>query len=59
MLLADARIDPNIKDRRGNSPLMFAIKQNLVNLVEVLLPDPRVDLSQRDNYKRSEEEVKR
>ena len=59
MLLADPRTDPNIKNGEGNSPLMKAIKRRFEDGVELLLPDPRVDLGERDSYVRSGEEVKR
>ena len=64
-LLLDARADPNIKDPpydeeyEGFSPLMFAVRHNQVDCVKLLLADPRVDLTYRNEYKRSEEEVAR
>ena len=58
LLLCDKRTDPNIKDLEpdgyesiiweGDSPLMFAVKWNLVDCVKLLLADPRVDLSERE-----------
>ena len=59
LLISDKRTDPNLKDNRGDSPLMVAVKHNRVACVELLLADPRVDLVTRDDYKRSEEEMAR
>ena len=61
LLISDNRTDPNIKDNRGNSPLMFAVKRNFrfEDCAKLLLADPRVDLMTRDNYKRSRGEVNR
>ena len=53
------RVDPNIKNNNGDSALMHVVKHNKVEFLEILLTDPCVDLSTRDNYRRSEEEVKR
>ena len=59
LLLKNRRVDPNIKNNNGDSALMHVVKHNKVKFLEILLADPRVDLSTRDNYRRSEEEVKR
>ena len=61
LLISDNRTDPNIRDNRGNSPLMFAVKRNFrfEDCAKLLLADPRVDLMTRDNYKRSRGEVNR
>ena len=58
LLLSDERTDPNIKSYEqytekdevceGDSPLMYAVKWNYVDCVKLLLADPRVDLSERE-----------
>ena len=58
LLLNDERTDPNIKSYEqytekdevceGDSPLMYAVKWNYVDCVKLLLADPRVDLSERE-----------
>ena len=59
LLLDDSRMDPNIKNNSGDSALMHVVKHNKVEYLEILLADPRVDVSTRDNYVRKEEEIKR
>ena len=55
-LLTDNRIDCNIRNLDGLSPLMLAVCRNFRPAVELLLADNRVDLLTRDEYRRSEEE---
>ena len=59
LLTSDARNDPNIKYDDDVSMLIMAVKLNRVECIELLLPDPRFDLIERDKYKRSEVEVVR
>ena len=39
----------NVPNRRGNTPIMWALKVDQTEIVEILLRCPRVDLSCRDN----------
>ena len=34
----------NVPDRRGDTPIMIALKRNMTEIVEILLRCPRVDL---------------
>ncbi|CAH6421262.1 Ankyrin repeat protein [uncultured virus] len=43
VLLADKRVDVNIY-HEGHTPLMWAIHQNDIQIVELLVNHPRVDL---------------
>ena len=60
ILLNDTRTNPNIRTfYEGDSALMCAIKQTQLEVVKLLLGDPRTDLQTRDNYKRSQREITR
>ena len=49
-LLADARVDPNVQCGRYNrTSLMRAIQRSKINVVELLLRCPRVDITLKDN----------
>ena len=43
LLLADPRVDPNLPERGGQTPLYAASGRGMDRCVEVLLSDPRVD----------------
>ena len=51
VLLRCPRVDPSLKDRQGNFPVMVAIKESLKEdtaMARMLILCPRVDLSTRD-----------
>jgi len=48
MLAADARVNLNIKNTHGNTPLMYCLKTGRVDMARVLLQNPRVDLDTTD-----------
>jgi ankyrin repeat protein len=43
LLLANDRIDPNLGDEEGDTPLMWAKRSNREAIVKVLLVDDRID----------------
>ena len=49
LLAADARVDLNIKNGAGDSPLMFCLKNKKVEMAKVLLLNPWVDLDTMDS----------
>ena len=57
--MMDDRVEPNIRDNQGNSPLMAAVMLNHVGCVKSILADARVNLSERSNYKRSDGDATR
>ena len=48
MLSEDKRVDMNIKNSNGNTPLMYCLKTGRVEMARLLLQDPRVDLDTTD-----------
>merc|ERR1712066_1064792 len=48
MEAADARVNLNIKNTHGNTPLMYCLKTGRVDMARVLLQNPRVDLDTTD-----------
>jgi len=48
MLAEDIRVDLNIKNKNGNTPLMYCLKTGRVEMARMLLQDPRVDLDTTD-----------
>ena len=48
ILLNCPRVDPNLLDQDGNSPAMYAIKEEKRDMARLLIGCPRVDLSTRD-----------
>ncbi|HHT0592901.1 TPA: ankyrin repeat domain-containing protein [Legionella anisa] len=52
-LLTSDKINPNKADSEGNSPLMYAIEQNNVALVKLLINDRRVNLNARNKNGKS------
>ena len=48
VLLKCPRVDPNLKNKDGNSPLMKAIKEKKTAMARLLIQCPRVDLRTRD-----------
>ena len=57
-LLADARVDPNVQCGRYNrTSLMGAIERSKINVVELLLRCPRVDITLRDNQGDTAQEI--
>merc|ERR1712107_338460 len=54
ILVGDGQADPNVKDSKGNSALMIAVKTRDVVLVKLLLAHPDVDLDTRDHHRPSD-----
>ncbi|KAF5972618.1 ankyrin repeat protein [Fusarium bulbicola] len=52
-LLADDRLDVNIRDRYGSTPLSVAICHNKLPMVEILLSNPRTCLEIEDRFGRN------
>ena len=48
VLLNCPRVDPNMPDQDGNSPVMIAIKEEKRIVASMLIKCPRVDLRTRD-----------
>ena len=44
----DPRVDPNIPDQHGDSPVMTAIKEKNIVIARMLIKCPRVDLRVKD-----------
>ena len=42
------RVDLNVRDRSGDTPLMITLKKNKTEMFDVLVNHPRVDLNVRD-----------
>ena len=59
ILTGDNQADPNLKDSKGNSALMIAVKTRDVVLVKLLLAHPDVDLDTRDHHRPSDSELER
>ena len=50
LLISDERTDPNIKDGKGDSPLMGAVKLNYYGSVKLLISDKRTDPNIKDGH---------
>ena len=61
LLLSNPRTDPNIKDHSNwsKTALMYAVKENKEDIVEILLADPRVDLNTTERFERKADDITR
>ena len=59
ILLKCPRVDPNMKDMNGDSPLMKTIKERRVDLARMFIKCPKVDLGTEDENGSSLQEVAR
>ena len=59
LLLADPRLDPNLKNNGGDTPVMWAMSDGDVDALRELVAHPSVDLDTKDCLGRSLEEVAR
>lgn len=59
MLSEDKRVDMNIKNSNGNTPLMYCLKTGRVEMARLLLQDPRVDLDTTDKEGQYPENIAR
>ena len=44
LLSDDERVEWNTKNKAGDSPILYCIKNNKTEMVQILLNNPRVDL---------------
>lgn len=61
LLLSNPRTDPNIKDHSNwsKTALMYAVKENKEDIVQILLADPRVDLDTTERFERKADDIAR
>ena len=59
LLSRDERVDINIKNKDGETPVMLAMKEGKTEMVKILLDNPRVDLDTVDGQGRFLENIAR
>ena len=58
-VIRDNRINWNIKDSDGDTPIMYCLKTNKMEMFRLLLNNPRVDLNTRDRDGKYLEDIAR
>ena len=59
LLSQNTRLNWNMKNREGETPVMFCLKNNKVEMARILLGTPRVNLNTRDNQGKYLENIAR
>ena len=59
LLSRDERVDINIKDKNGETPITLAMKRGKTEMVKILLDNPGVDLDTMDKEGRFLENIAR
>ena len=59
MTSLDRRVDWNIKNSDGDTPIMYCLKTNKIEMFRLLLNSPRVDLNTRDRDGKYLEDIAR
>ena len=59
LLSQNRRVNWNIKNREGETPVMFCLKNNKIEMARILLSTPRVNLNTRDNQGKYLENIAR
>ena len=59
ILSRDRRVEWNIKNSDGDTPIMYCLKTNKIEMFRLLLNSPRVDLNTRDRDGKYLEDIAR